>query len=226
MAITLNSIQGHPRQESYVSVARATEYFDKRLNSTAWTGTEDQKKALIEATRRIDAYRFKGEPFNTNQALKFPRTENGISEVAGVIDSATTTTVVDIDLSRSDYEYFNDYFNNWGIKFLSGNLKDKYSAVTDFVQSTGTLTIDTIGTPDSGSSFVLIPEPPMQFIAAVCEEALALLNGDIEDVDPDVQSYSVSNYSETRRNSSRLPTLSPKAAALLEPFINRGGRII
>lgn len=80
---TLVSTVGAVDANSYASVADATTYFDERLNTAAWSGavSDDQARALIAATRRIDQETFEGVPVNpltgtstgTTQALKWPR---------------------------------------------------------------------------------------------------------------------------------------------------------
>lgn len=68
---------------SYVKEADANAYFSSRLYATAWTEAhvEDQKKALIMATRFLDqSFSWRGEPAKATQALAFPRT--GIKGVA------------------------------------------------------------------------------------------------------------------------------------------------
>lgn len=61
---------------SYISVADATAYFSERLYASAWTGAnaDDQAKALIMATKRIDRQKIRGIKAVSNQTLEFPRT--------------------------------------------------------------------------------------------------------------------------------------------------------
>lgn len=60
---------------SYVTLAEANTYFETVPDSSTWTDkTDDQKnRALISATRWIDALSFYGDRCTTTQALKWPR---------------------------------------------------------------------------------------------------------------------------------------------------------
>ena len=60
---------------SYISVADATTYFSERLYSTAFTGAaaDDQAKALIMATKKIDRMQIRGVKAVADQTLEFPR---------------------------------------------------------------------------------------------------------------------------------------------------------
>lgn len=62
---------------AYADVAAGDAYFDERLNAAAWTGEADvnqKARALIQATRRLEAETFRGAKVSSNQALKWPRT--------------------------------------------------------------------------------------------------------------------------------------------------------
>jgi hypothetical protein len=60
---------------SYVTLAAANAYFETVPDSTTWVSkTDDQKnRALISATRWIDALSFYGDRCTETQALKWPR---------------------------------------------------------------------------------------------------------------------------------------------------------
>lgn len=68
---------------SYVTLAGANTYFETVPDSSTWTNkTDDQKnRALISATRWIDALSFYGERCTTTQALKWPRDEYKVDGV-------------------------------------------------------------------------------------------------------------------------------------------------
>lgn len=68
--------------------------------------------------------------------------------VAGAVDSATSTTIVDADLKQ----YVNDYWNGGKVKVTNpATGLQQVRNITDFVQSTGTVTADSAfaTTPDS-----------------------------------------------------------------------------
>ena len=75
---------------SYVTLAEANTYFETVPDSSTWTSkTDDQKnRALISATRWIDALSFYGDRCTTTQALKWPRedyTVDGIDLACSLI---------------------------------------------------------------------------------------------------------------------------------------------
>lgn len=88
-APTLIATVGAEDANSYVLVATTATYLNERLNVSAWdtvvtAAVGGPERALIMATRRIDAEEFRGEPVKpltdvevsggaTTQALKWPR---------------------------------------------------------------------------------------------------------------------------------------------------------
>ena len=74
MPITIVETVGSGSANSFVSVAEADAYLGARLNSSAWTGTEPKKIALIEATRELTRLVYQGYRTDDVQALAFPRT--------------------------------------------------------------------------------------------------------------------------------------------------------
>lgn len=73
MAITVVETVGSASANSFVSVAEADTYLEARLNSSAWTGTEPKKQAVIEATRELSALSWQGYRVDDTQALSWPR---------------------------------------------------------------------------------------------------------------------------------------------------------
>jgi len=61
--------------ESYVTLEEANAYMDGRLDSAAWECVDDhtRRKALVEATRRIDMQRWRGRKKDSDQEHAFPR---------------------------------------------------------------------------------------------------------------------------------------------------------
>lgn len=72
---TIIATPGAADATSYVTRAECTTYLDARLNSSAWTAAsnDDQDRALIEATRTLDALTWQGSRVTTTQALQWPR---------------------------------------------------------------------------------------------------------------------------------------------------------
>lgn len=73
----------------YGTLLSALEYFSKRLHSRPWdqATVEDKNKALIAATRIIDALNFKGQKTDLDQHHEFPR--DGDTVVPAAIEQAT-----------------------------------------------------------------------------------------------------------------------------------------
>lgn len=93
---TIVATAGSATANSYATTDDADTYFDERLQSSAWTGETDadvQKRALIEATRRIDQETFEGERSTTGQALKWPRI-GAADEDGNEYDSDEIPTIV------------------------------------------------------------------------------------------------------------------------------------
>lgn len=217
----------------YATVAEADQYFNDRLAATDWTGAsdDDKKKALLEATRRIDRFRFHHEkyrPSGPEQPLEFPRSNS--RSVGGSVGSVAANgddfNVVDANLAGKEY-YPDDYFNGWGIEFTGGTYEGKVVLITDFVASTGTLAIETPGgSPSEGDTFILVEKVPTTIKWAVFEIATWLLAGAEEEGDPDldVKQHRIGNFSETFKDGTGSEVRMPrKAYAYLQKFISRIG---
>lgn len=77
---------------TYVSLADANAYHDKRLYTKTWEDADDEKKAraLVWATRLIDQHcDWKGEPTTTGQALRWPRSGVATRDMDALIASDT-----------------------------------------------------------------------------------------------------------------------------------------
>jgi len=72
---TLVATAGSATANAYATTSDGDTYFDERLNVDAWTSatTDNKERALIMASRRLDAERFQGEKAATGQALEWPR---------------------------------------------------------------------------------------------------------------------------------------------------------
>lgn len=75
---TLDATVGGASANAYATVAEATAYFDERLDTDDWdnASSDEQKRALIMATRRIDQETFEGEKADLDpedQSLEWPR---------------------------------------------------------------------------------------------------------------------------------------------------------
>ncbi len=77
MPAAIDATLGGTSANSYVTLAAANTYFETVPDSSTWVNkTDDQKnRALISATRWIDALSFYGDRCTETQALKWPRDE-------------------------------------------------------------------------------------------------------------------------------------------------------
>ncbi len=77
MALTIDASVGGVASNSYITLANAEIYFEKRLNADNWdaASAENKNKALANATIRIDHEDFLGlkTDVTSPQALKWPR---------------------------------------------------------------------------------------------------------------------------------------------------------
>lgn len=76
---------------AYISVEDAQDYFDERLNTSAWddhsvSGDNSQEKALKQATRIINRLNFIGDKTDSAQENQFPR--GGDTEIPSDIEIA------------------------------------------------------------------------------------------------------------------------------------------
>lgn len=75
MALTVISSWGGGTSNSYIDYTDAVVYLESKLYTAPWTavGSLVCEKALVEATRRIDAINWRGDRYFTFQKLAFPR---------------------------------------------------------------------------------------------------------------------------------------------------------
>ena len=100
-----------------------------------------------------------------------------IAAVSGKADSGTTTTLVDSDLTVYD----DDTFNNMVLSIIAGTNKGQSRRITDFVKSTGTITVGTAFTKaiDNTSEYIV-----KHFVVAAAggDATLAKQNEILEDL--------------------------------------------
>jgi len=75
MAVTIVATVGGASANSFLTLAEAQTYMDSRLNESAWESatTDNQNRALVEATRALNVLPWKGSNVDTTQALNWPR---------------------------------------------------------------------------------------------------------------------------------------------------------
>jgi hypothetical protein len=97
VAAVIDATLGGASANSYVTLADADAYFETTPDSTNWDDkTNDQKnRALISATRWIDALSFYGDRCSETQALKWPREEYKVDG----IELACTLIPVGIEIA-------------------------------------------------------------------------------------------------------------------------------
>jgi len=88
MALTIVATAGSASANSYCTVAEASAYNEAHVSGATWSDAdpEDQKRALIMATRQLDAYlSWSGVATTDSQVLAWPRT--------GMIDPVTEDVI-------------------------------------------------------------------------------------------------------------------------------------
>lgn len=120
MAAVIDATVAGSSANSYVTLAAANTYFETVPDSASWSAkTDDQKnRALISATRWIDALSFYGDRCTTAQALRWPREDY---EVDGV---ELVCTIIPTDIKVATYE-------------LARALADDTDAITGSTGTTG-----------------------------------------------------------------------------------------
>ena len=93
MPATIDATLSGAAANSYVTLAAADTYFETVPDSSTWTdkSTDAKNRALISATRWIDALSFYGDRCTTTQALKWPRnnyTIDGVDLACSLIPDA------------------------------------------------------------------------------------------------------------------------------------------
>jgi len=182
--MSLNIIPTHPDADSYLSVTEADAILADRSNVSDWTALSSaQKEALLKlATKHIDTLRFFNEKvyktaadYRREQALQFPRNDEHMP--AGIVDSATTTTLVD-DALANNQAMPDDYFIGWAVVIKEGTGRGQIVQITDFASATGTITVAAWSTqPDNTSQYRLVPKIPLKVKNAAAEQALYLVKG-------------------------------------------------
>ena len=112
-------------QNSYSSLADANTYHSERLHNSEWAAcdNESRESALIWASRSLDDwFQWKGEPTDTDNGLRFPRT-NIVDRDGTLLDSSLipaflvrATAQLALELIRKDIYQNPDSF---GIRKVS-----------------------------------------------------------------------------------------------------------
>lgn len=75
MAVVIDATAGGANANSFVLLTEAQTYMDARLNGSLWSAatTDNQNRALVEATREINLLLWLGMRASNTQALNWPR---------------------------------------------------------------------------------------------------------------------------------------------------------
>jgi hypothetical protein len=100
VAAVIDATLGGASANSYVTLADADAYFETTPDSTNWDDkTNDQKnRALISATRWIDALSFYGARCSETQALKWPREDYKVDGIE------LACTLIPVGIEVATYE--------------------------------------------------------------------------------------------------------------------------
>lgn len=234
---TLNADPTSRAANSYVTLAMANSYFDDRITSDNWTAATDdnKKRALIEAAKRIDTYRFHGTKVYYRQIMQWPRYPYS-RVVSGVADAGSTNTLlIDTDLANSDL-YENLDWQYAGLRIINGTNQNEARLISSFNVSTGTLTVDTIGSTvfsaalDTSSEYQLIEQIPKEVRDAQCELALWLIDqGESRNtqVDPNVKGELIGDYSVEYREGVGIDVIMPDFVRnMLDEYISAIGTYV
>jgi hypothetical protein len=108
VAATIDATLGGASANSYVTLADANTYFETVPDSSDWTAkTDDQKnRALISATRWIDALSFYGDRCSETQALKWPRKNYKVDGIT------LACTLIPVGIEVATYELARAFAND------------------------------------------------------------------------------------------------------------------
>jgi hypothetical protein len=100
VAAVIDATLGGASANSYVTLTDADAYFDTTPDSASWDNkTTDQKnRALISATRWIDALSFYGNRCSETQALKWPRKDYKVDGIE------LACTLIPVGIEVATYE--------------------------------------------------------------------------------------------------------------------------
>jgi len=100
VAAVIDATLGGASANSYVTLADADAYFETTPDSASWDDkTNDQKnRALISATRWIDALSFYGDRCSETQALKWPREDYKVDGIE------LACTLIPVGIEVATYE--------------------------------------------------------------------------------------------------------------------------
>ena len=75
MAVTVDATVGGANANSFVTLVTADAFMESRLNASTWGAatTDNQNRALVEATRYLSALNWIGRRVDSVQALAWPR---------------------------------------------------------------------------------------------------------------------------------------------------------
>lgn len=209
--VTVNAVLGHWNANAYATLAAVDAYFDERNTGGAWptdASTDDaRKRAVIEASRQIDALPLKGprlfnygiSPSNFEsdlvravwgatskpagkttgrQALQLPHRD--MFTVSGTADAGASddTTLIDSALALPT-QYPSDAFVGGAVRITSGTGIWSHVTVSAFDPDTGTITVSSAFSSilDTTSTYVLMAPLPEDFIWGVAEQALYCYEG-------------------------------------------------
>lgn len=135
MPATIDATVGGAAANSYVTLAAADIYFETVPDSSTWTNktTDAKNRALISATRWIDALSFYGDRCSETQALKWPRdnyTVDGIDLACTLIPDGIKTATYELARAlANDTSAITGTTGTTGIydEVALGDLKVKYN---------------------------------------------------------------------------------------------------
>jgi len=238
--MALNTIPTHPDSDSYASLDEALEYLVMKKNFSVWQDLDDevQEGYLRMATRQIDALRFCGIK-KVPEAMYYRKEQKRLLPMYDCDDfgfsptSVGTLTVTSTVLANLAYMP-DDYWNKGALIVTDGTGRGQTLSITDFVSSTGTITVATMATTlDTTSQCMLVEEIEEEIKNATIEQAYYLAMGEDENIKARMQgvkSVSIGDVSESYSTPYTATingiSYSLETLAYLQGYLSHTGSII
>jgi len=226
---------GEINSNSYISLDWADDYWDADTRYARWEelSENDRLRALIQATRQIDALRLAGTPLDndTPQALHFPRALDDYRITQEDFTSSFDVAVsLDHELIVEDTEL---------VTSTDGETEFELDTDYEMDYEAGTITVLSGGSMEDATEYTIVYSYsgiPRAVEQATAEQALWLAeqgggSGGDDLIDrvalqaQGVRSVSLDGLSESYDGSGGRE-LCAKAQRLMEPYIMRVGRVL
>jgi len=226
-SISIDAAPASQWANSYATIDMANDYFLERSDTDKWDEATDQEKAkyLVEATRRIDSYNFKGCKRWQHQRLQWPAF-NSVTAGGQAESSSDADTLV--DSSRSSDDYYDNYWQYGGVRVTEGTNEHEVRLVNSYTHSTGTFEMETAFSSalDTTSTYEVIEPIPEDIREATYETALWLAQGHgKQQRSSNVKGISAGKFREEYFEERDEPKVPEIAYGRLQPYLVSFGDI-